>query len=355
MAFGFVAPRIFFCGPESSTIRRLCRSKAAAMARISRVGTDAKQAFAALTGVSLPLMQSGMGGVAQARLAVAVAEAGGLGVIGLYRHTPEEIQKILCEASGLTDRRIGVNFVPFVLTDEELAARLDIVLQDARSPVITFFGLPAVGILRRAAAHSVCGVQVGSLADAEDAFAGGADFVVLQSSRAGGHHLGTLDHEALLATFATSALAGRVVLLSGGISTSKDVAEAIAAGFSGVLCGTVFATAAESHAHPDYKNMIVASRPEDTIITDAFSIGWHTHRHRVIRNHSCDRQEPAGIIGSATYFGKTHPILRYSVAVPTDATTGAIAEMALYCGTSCAGVSAIEPARDIVRRLADGL
>ena len=134
-----------------------------------------------------------------------------------------------------------------------------------------------------------------------------------------------------------------------------DWAIARSAGFSGVLCGTVFATSIVSHAHPDYKRMIVESRPEDTVITDAFSIGWHTHRHRVIRNHSCDRRAPAGVIGSATYFGKTHPILRYSVAVPTDATKGAIAEMALYCGTSCAGVSAIEPARDIVCRLAGGL
>jgi nitronate monooxygenase len=248
-----------------------------------------------------------------------------------------------------------VNFVPFVLTDAELAARLDVVLADPNRPIVTFFGLPAPHLLRRAATQSTCGVQVGSFADAEDALAGGADFVILQTSRAGGHHLGTLAHDALLKAFPASPLAGRNVLLSGGISTPEDVAEAMSAGFTGVLCGTVFAAAAESHAHPEYKTMIVQSRPEDTVITDAFSIGWHSHSHRVIRNRSCDKSQPAGIIGSTTYFGKTYPILRYSVAVPTDATRGAVTEMALYCGTSCAGVSAVEPARDIVQRLARGL
>jgi nitronate monooxygenase len=318
-------------------------------------GTDRRQRFESLTGVTLPLMQSGMGGVAQGRLAAAVAEAGGLGVIGLYRHGADEIGQMLSAVASLTERRIGVNFVPFVLSDDELAARLDVVLADPRHPVVTFFGLPTPGLLRQAAAQSICGVQVGSFADAETAFAGGADFVVLQTSRAGGHHLGDLTYEVALAAFATAGFADRAVLLSGGVSTAKDVADAMSAGFSGVLCGTVFASAAESHAHPDYKNMIVEAKPEDTVITDAFSIGWHTHSHRVIRNRSCERLEPAGLIGSATYFGKRHPIPRYSVAVPTDATEGAIKEMALYCGTSCAGVSAIEPARDILHRLAQGL
>jgi nitronate monooxygenase len=300
-------------------------------------------------------MQSGMGGVAQARLAAAVAEAGALGVIGLYRHPPEEVSRMLAEATALTSRRLGVNLVPFVLTDQELEARLDVVLADPSQPVVTFFGLPAPHLLRRTAAQSTCGVQVGGLAEAEDAFAGGADFVILQTSRAGGHHLGTLAHDDLLTAFRASPLAGRNVLLSGGISSPEDAAEAMSAGFAGVLCGTVFAAAAESHAHPDYKSLIVQSRPEDTVITDAFSIGWHSHCHRVIRNRSCDKSQPAGIIGFTTYFGKSYPILRYSVAVPTDATQGTIKEMALYCGTSCAGVSAVEPARDIVQRLARAL
>lgn len=325
------------------------------MARAASNGLSPSERLAKLTGSPLPLLQSGMGGVAQARLAAAVAEAGAVGMIGLYRHTPDEIRELLAEAAGLTDRPIGVNFVPFVLSEDELDARLTVVLEAARRPLVTFFGLPTLRLLRRAATSGTCGVQVGSLEEAEEAFSGGADFVVLQTSRAGGHHLGTLDYETALAAFPTSRLAGRLVLLSGGIATPRDVSDAMAAGFAGVLCGTVFAAAAESQAHPAYKAMIVRSQPDDTVITDAFSIGWHSHRHRVIRNRSCERSEPAGIIGSTSYFGKRYPILRYSVAVPTAATEGAVEEMALYCGTSCAGVSAIEPARDIVARLAGGL
>lgn len=325
------------------------------MTRSAPDGESPSQRLAMLTGAPLPLVQSGMGGVAQARLAAAVAEAGAVGLIGLYRHTPEEIGHLLAEAAPLTDRPIGVNFVPFVLSEDELEARLAVVLAQVKRPLVTFFGLPSRRLLGRAAVHGTCGVQIGSLEDAENAFAGGADFVVLQTPRAGGHHLGALDHGSALAAMQDSRLAGRLVLLAGGIATPLDVAQAMAAGFAGVLCGTVFAAAAESHAHPAYKALIVGAQPDDTVITDAFSIGWHSHRHRVIRNRSCDRSEPAGIIGSTCYFGKRYPILRYSVAVPTEATEGAVAEMALYCGTSCAGVSVVEPARTIVSRLAGGL
>lgn len=315
----------------------------------------ALQDFRDLTGASLPLVQSGMGGVAQAQLAASVAEAGGVGLLGLYRHTPDEIVEMLAAVSDLTARRIGVNFVPFVLTDGELEERLDIVLSDPQRPIVTFFGMPSERLLRQSAARGTCGVQIGSFAEAEDAFAAGDDFAILQLPDAGGHHLGHMTRERALEELRSSPLADRVVLLSGGISTPYDVSAAREAGFAGVLCGTVFATAVESRAHPIYKQMIVDARPEDTLVTDAFSIGWHTHHHRVIRNRSCDKASPGGFIGSATYFGKRYPILRYSVAVPTDATDGEIAEMALYCGTSCAGVSSVEPARDIVLRLARGL
>lgn len=310
--------------------------------------------FLSMTGASLALVQSGMGGVAQAKLAAAVAEAGAVGMMGLYRHLPDEIEQMLAEAAALTTRRVGVNFVSFVLSEEELDTRLDVVLAHAGRPLVTFFGVPWERCLRRAAERTTCGVQVGSVRDCVTAFEAGAHFVILQTPAAGGHHLGCSSQDEFLRELGELRLLRRPLLLAGGLSTSQDVASAMEIGFAGVLCGTVFAASAESAAHPEYKQMIVSARSVDTVTTDAFSIGWHTHRHRVIRNRSCSRSDPGGIIGSTTYFGRRYPILRYSVAVPVVTTEGAISEMALYCGTSCDGVSAVEPARDIVRRLAGG-
>ena len=99
------------------------------------------------------------------------------------------------------------------------------------------------------------------------------------------------------------------------------------------------------------KQAIVDARPDDTVVTDRFSIGWHTHRHRVIRNRSCDGDLSAGVIGFAHYFGKRYPILRYSVAVPTAQTEGQIEDMALYCGTSCKDTHAVRTVRQVLADL----
>ncbi|WZB62267.1 nitronate monooxygenase [Achromobacter xylosoxidans] len=79
-----------------------------------------------------------------------------------------------------------------------------------------------------------------------------------------------------------------MVFLSGGISNAAELRLALDAGYAGALCGTVFAATEESAAHARYKQAIVDARQDDTVVTDRFSIGWHTHRHRVIRNRSCD-------------------------------------------------------------------
>lgn len=291
-----------------------------------------------------------MGGVAQPPLAAAVSEAGGLGVLGLYRHAESEIEQLVEQTAKLTRRRFGVNFVTFVLDEAELRARVALVASLRAKPIITFFGLPSEDLAKLASEKTECGVQVGSVEEARRALEMGASFAVVQTAEAGGHHLGTLSFETAAAALRERGSRGASpVFLSGGIGAPGDLERALENGFAGVLCGTIFAAATESSAHPLYKARIVAATPDDTVITDAFSIGWHTHRHRVIRNRTCDKSAPATMIGSVMYFGRSYPLPRYSVAVPTDFTTGRIEEMALYCGTSCAAVDRVRPAAEIVR------
>lgn len=312
------------------------------------------RAVESLFGATVPVLQAGMGGVAQHELAAAVCEAGAFGMVGLYRHQSNEILELIAATARLTDRRFGVNFVPFVLSDDELIERIGVVLQSqpSRPPIVTFFGLPSPQVLGAVAGRADFGVQAGTLADIEQAFDAGASFTVLQTTDAGGHHLGGIDRAQAIRSAKLLKLSARMVFLSGGISTSGEVKSVLDAGFSGVLCGTIFAAALESAAHAEYKQIIVDARAEDTVITDRFSIGWHTHTHRVVKNKTCtDDLMPAHIIGKVHYFGKNHPIPRYSVAVPTRSTEGEIAAMALYCGTSCKSVDRIATAREIVRQL----
>ncbi|WYX08170.1 nitronate monooxygenase [Achromobacter xylosoxidans] len=173
----------------------------------------------------------------------------------------------------------------------------------------------------------------------------------MQTTEAGGHHLGSTAREQALDQAARHGVDKRMVFISGGISNAVELRQVMQAGFSGVLCGTVFAATRESAAHERYKQAIVNATPGDTVVTDRFSVGWHTHRHRVIRNASCEESLPAGVIGSAYYFGKRYPILRYSVAVPTVHTEGLIEDMALYCGTSCKDTHSIRTVRQVLADL----
>jgi nitronate monooxygenase len=305
----------------------------------------------AFFGAHLPVLQAGMGGVAQPELAAAVCEAGAFGMIGLYRHTRDEIGELLAQTAALTRARFGVNLVPFVLDGDALLDRLAYVADRPERPIVTFFGLPASAVLRALPTGMEYGVQGGTWDELEAGFDAGARFGVLQTTEAGGHHLGKIAREQALDQAARLGVDKRMVFLSGGISNSAELRRVLQAGFSGVLCGTVFAATRESAAHARYKQAIVDAVPGDTVVTDRFSVGWHTHRHRVIRNASCEGSLPASVIGFAHYFGKRYPILRYSVAVPTVQTEGLIEDMALYCGTSCKDTHSIRTVRQVLADL----
>lgn len=305
----------------------------------------------AFFGARLPILQAGMGGVAQPELAAAVCEAGAFGMIGLYRHTLDEIGLLLAQTATLTPARFGVNLVPFVLDADALLERLAFLADCPERPIVTFFGLPGATVLRALPAGMEYGVQAGTWDELQAAFDAGARFGVLQTTEAGGHHLGSTARAQALDQAARHDVDKRMVFISGGISNPVELRQVMQAGFSGVLCGTVFAATRESAAHERYKQAIVNATPGDTVVTDRFSVGWHTHRHRVIRNASCKESLPASVIGSANYFGKRYPILRYSVAVPTVHTEGLIEDMALYCGTSCKDTHSIRTVRQVLADL----
>lgn len=308
-------------------------------------------AFAALFQCDVPVLLAGMGGVASPELAVAVSKAGAFGNCGLYRHQLEEISAML-DWIARQDVRCGVNFVSDVLSEPELLDRLQIVSSHPLRPIVSFFGAPPLNVMRYCADAGLhWGVQVGAESDARHCVEHGADFIILQSSEAGGHHLGQLSLTDTAQIAQMPFLRSVVVIRSGGVATSSDLADALADGFDGVMCGTLFAAAAESNAHPKFKSKILASDAGDTEITDAFSIGWADTPHRVIRNETCKKDLPPAIIGKVTYFGKSHPVWRYSVSVPTKTTEGEVAEMALYCGTSCNAISTIRPVTDIIAQI----
>ncbi|WP_088286366.1 nitronate monooxygenase family protein [Ideonella sp. A 288] len=314
-------------------------------------------ALAQRLGIEFPLIQAGMGGIAGVELAVAVADAGAGGVLGLYRSAPTVITELIARARRLTTRPLGVNLIPELVGERALAGQIAAVLE-ASDPSLffTFYGLPdahAADTVKDAGRALM--VMVGDIEAMTAAEALGADAVILQGIEAGGHLLGSQRLDSLVDE--ALALGGALPLVaSGGIASGARFRALHERGISGCLCGTLFVATVQSMAHPLYKDKLVAAGPQDTVVTRVFDIGWPDRRHRVLRNKLTalgGKVLPNRFIACSTVNGTRHPLPRYSAMVPGRLTEGAIDEMAMYCGESVSGVDAVVDAGALVERFVE--
>jgi len=219
-------------------------------------------------GVELPVVQAGMGGgLSRHELAAAVSEAGGLGTIAVSG--ADAIRRELAAARALTGRPLAVNLLlPFARRDWfEAAAEADV--------LVTFWGKP------RRRTPGVWLHQCGSVAEAQEARAAGADGVIVQGVEAGGHVRGTVPALQLLEQTRAALPAEYPLLIAGGIAEASDVRLALDAGASAAVAGTRFLLAEESRAHPTYRQRLVEA--SETILTDLFGAAWPAP-HRVVAN-----------------------------------------------------------------------
>ncbi|MBT8445717.1 MAG: nitronate monooxygenase [Gammaproteobacteria bacterium] len=311
--------------------------------------------FTVLTGCRHPIQLAGMAGIATVELAAAVSNAGGLGMIGAPLLSPAALAADLDRLRSLTRAPFGVNFiVPFI--DREC---LEIAAQ--RAPVVEFFyGTPDVELVMAAAAGgALVSWQVGSQAEARAAVAAGVDFVVLQGVEGGGHIRSSTALADQLA--ATAAELDIPLLAAGGIHDTAGIMNALRQGAAGVRLGTVFVAAAESGAHPRYKEALVAASPEDAELTGTFCEMWPDAPHRALRSSIeavktlVDADLEGGVLGEARFGDATVPVMRYSAIAPTATTTGRVDAMAHYAGRSVGGVTAVRGAAEIMVALTAGL
>lgn len=282
-------------------------------------------------------------------LALAVADAGGLGMVGLPLHPPDAVAQILDRMASRTTGVFGVNFLmPFLDRDcLKIAA--------ARARVVEFFyGEPdreLVDLVHAGGAFAAW--QVGSLPEAVAAEDAGCDFVVAQGVEAGGHVRGRIGLLTLLGQ-----VLDRVrcpVVAAGGIGSARQLGAVLAAGASGARMGTRFLAAAEANVHPHYLEQILAAKPEDTVLTEAFSVMWPKAPHRVLRRSA----EAAAAFGAGVVGTQPTPAGRFEipcggVVSPTRETTGRVDAMALYAGESVAATDRVAPAATIIRDLVAG-
>ncbi len=231
--------------------------------------------------IDVPVGQAGMGGgLAGAALAAAVAQAGGLGTLGLAtpRQLRTSIDQVRAQAEG---RAVAVNLLmPFVHRPHVA------VCVDARVDVVVLaFGEKRGLVEHLRDAGIFVFVMVGTQAQARAAVAWGADGLIAQGREAGGHLVGTMP----ALDFLPQALAEagqRPVFLAGGIATGADTRTALSAGASGVIAGTRFLMTHEANANREYQRRIIDA--DSTIETNLFGLSWPL-RHRVVPNAATRR------------------------------------------------------------------
>ncbi|MFB9836539.1 NAD(P)H-dependent flavin oxidoreductase [Actinoallomurus acaciae] len=312
-----------------------------------------RSTLAAVLGIDVSLLQSGMGGVAGAELACAVSNAGAAGCVGGYKLVGDALSAMLARLIAGTDRPVGVNLIPEVVGPDELDQQVTQVLDETPQHVhLSLFGMPGDAVFDRITAagrHLV--VQVGTVEDGVRAAGLGA-VVVAQGIEAGGHLLGESTRDELV-TALREKLPAACIVAAGGIGSPGEAGRALAAGADGVLLGTAFVVARESRAHPYFKGAVTAAGEADTVISDVYEIGWPGRRHRVLETAvTRDPDQAKNFIGRTVVEGRKFLVPRFSAAVPTDATSGRIEEMAMYCGLSCGAISDEPPAASIVAEFA---
>ncbi len=268
-------------------------------------------------GIELPIFGAGMGGVALAPLAAAVSKAGGLGVMGLTFHTPEQIRDEIRAVRRVTDRPFGVGVMiptdipggvaernvpplPAFLTDMlprvsglkgeppppltlELARAQVAVALEERVPVISAgLGTPP-WLLEQAHARGTKVISVvGSARQANRLANVAVDCIVAQGMEAGGH-VGVIPTAVLVPQVVDTV---RVpVLAAGGIVDGRGIAAALAWGAQGVWIGTRFLATVEASAHENHKRRIVEIEEDGTVVSRCYT----GKTSRVLRNEFTDR------------------------------------------------------------------
>lgn len=220
-----------------------------------------KSNLCGMLGIDFPVFQGGMAWVANAALASAVSNAGGLGLIAGGAMTPELLRAEIRKIRNMTDKPYGVNIMLMNPAVDDLA---DIVREEGVPVVTTGAGSPGKYIETWKTAGITVIPVVASVAYARRMENLGADAVVCEGTEAGGH-IGELTTMVLIPQ-----IAGAVsipIIAAGGIADGRGVAAAFMLGASGVQLGTRFLTSCECTIHENYKNMVLKARDIDTTVT----------------------------------------------------------------------------------------
>ncbi len=227
-----------------------------------------------LLNIDYPIIQGGMAGIADATLAAAVSNAGGLGVIGAGYASEEWIREEIRKTRLLTKNPFALNIM---LLNPEAEMVGKVAMEEGVEVIITGAGSPGKYISSWKSKGIKVIPVIPSVSIAQRMEKMGADAVIAEGGEAGGH-IGEMNTMALIPQVVDAI--GIPVIAAGGIGDGRGVAAALMLGAMGVQLGTRFLVALECNISRAYKEKILQAKDTSTMVT-----GRPTgHPVRVIKN-----------------------------------------------------------------------
>ena len=216
-----------------------------------------------LFNIQYPIIQGGMIWASGWRLASAVSNAGGLGLLGAGSMHPETLVEHIRKCKVATDKPFGVN-IPIMYPEMDKA--IEVILREGVKIVFTSAGNPATytSLLQKE------GIKVAHVVSSSKfalkAQAAGVDAVVAEGFEAGGHN-GREETSTMVLIPAVRKVLDIPLIAAGGIATGSGMLAAIALGADGVQIGSRFVATTEASVHPAFKEKVVAAGEGDTELT----------------------------------------------------------------------------------------
>jgi NAD(P)H-dependent flavin oxidoreductase YrpB (nitropropane dioxygenase family) len=304
-----------------------------------------------------PIINAGMAFVAGPELAAAVANAGGLGMLGGAMIPAEGLRMMIGATRSMTAKNFGVDLIGEFIEE----SHIEVLIEEKVALAVFFWSAPSAAQVKRLKAGGVAfWMQVGTVMEAIKASELGAEALIVQGSEAGGHNRS----EATLGTLfpaVRDAVPGLPLIAAGGISDGASMAAALLRGAAAVWCGTRFLASKEADAHEGYKQRVLEAKTGSTAITTVFGPEWPGQPLRALVNEavrvSAGREVEAlaeaqgQTIGKTLLGGQPIPVPRYSAILPTRAFNADLEWACLTAGESAANIQSIESAADIIKSM----
>ncbi|HEU24128.1 MAG: enoyl-[acyl-carrier-protein] reductase FabK [Mesoaciditoga sp.] len=227
-----------------------------------------------ILGIEYPIIQGGMAQVATAKLAAAVSEAGGFGIIAAGGRDPEWLRSEIRRAKELTNKPFGVNVIVYEKMADDL---VNVIIEEGVTAVTFGAGNPSKYI-EPLKSHGIKVIPVvASEAFAKRLESYGVDMVIAEGMESGGH-IGEVTTMVLVPAVVEAVEIP--VIAAGGIARGSQIAAAFALGAEGVQIGTRFVATQECEVHINYKEKILKASTRDTLVTGRVT----GHPVRALRN-----------------------------------------------------------------------